>query len=224
MNLAFVCVGAGRGARYGADKLAEYIGTRSVLGSSVAALLEACPEAPVIAVIAEHRLDFWRERHLSEFPAARLISGGFRRQDSVRLGVEAAAADGADVVAVHDAARPLVDPRDVKNVLLALGDADGAILTAEVSDTVKRVSEDGMVVGTVIRENLRLALTPQVFRVASLKAAWEKKGEDGEWTDESALLESVGMRVRSIAARFPNPKITTTSDLQVIRTLTGAGS
>lgn len=219
MNLAFVCVGAGRGARYGADKLAEKIGTRSVFGSSIAALVKACPEAPVIAVVAEGRLDFWCERQPLEFPAARLISGGTRRQDSVRLGVEAAAADGADVVAVHDAARPLVDPRDVEEVLLALGDADGAILTAEVSDTVKRVSEDGMVVDTVIREDLRLALTPQVFRVESLKAAWKMKGRVDEWTDESALLESVSMRVRSIAARFPNPKITTTSDLQVIRML-----
>ncbi len=65
-----------------------------------------------------------------------------------------------------------------------------------------------MVVETVIREGLRLALTPQVFRVASLKAAWNEHKEELEWTDESALLESSGLQVRTVVARFPNPKMT----------------
>ena len=221
MNLAFVCVGAGRGERFGGDKLAEKIGLHTVFGHSIAALLEACPEVPVIAVVAPERLEEWRDRGSSDFPGIQIIAGGVRRQDSVRLGVEVASADGADVVAVHDAARPLVDPKDVNRVIQALGRADGAILSAEIPDTVKRVRADGLVAETVDRRNLRLALTPQVFRIASLEAAWEMRGNDGEWTDESALLESVGMRVHTVAARFPNPKITTKSDIEVIRKLEG---
>ena len=222
MNLAFVCVGAGRGARYGADKLAENIGERTVLGESIAALVRAFPEAPVIAVVAMERLEFWSGCRLREFPGAKLVVGGPRRQDSVRLGVEAAEADGANVVAVHDAARPLVDPRDVRAVVQALGDADGAVLSTEIADTVKRVTGEGLIADTVDREDLRLALTPQVFRVASLKAAWEMNGQEGEWTDESALLESVGMKVCAVVAQYPNPKITTSADLHLIRILAGA--
>ena len=126
---------------------------------------------------------------------------------------------GAEIVAIHDAARPLVDPRDVQRVVRGLGEADGAILTAPVSDTVKRIDGDDSVAETVDRENLRFALTPQVFRVASLQAAWEETGDDGEWTDEAALLEISGMRVRTVDARYPNPKITVS-----IRSRNGSGS
>ena len=140
------------------------------------------------------------------------------------MGVETAAANGAEVVLVHDAARPLVHPDDIRGVLLALGGADGAILSAPVPDTVKRTARDGSVIGTVSRDDLRLAQTPQVFRVASLVEAWERVDPEHEWTDESALLELAGMRVRSVVAGHPNPKLTTESDLQLMQGLLRSGS
>ncbi len=129
VKLAFVCVGAGRGARYGADKLGRK--DRHANGFFVvrSLLSRLCPEAPVVAVVASRSLDFWRNAMAEEFPGAPGLRWE-RRQDSVRLGVEAAAAEGADVVAIHDAARPLVETSDVRAVVEALGTADGAILVA----------------------------------------------------------------------------------------------
>jgi len=218
-KLCFVCVGAGRGSRFGGDKLAQALGGRTVFEAALGALVAAIPTAPLVVVVAPERLQAWRNRLRPDFPEALLVGGGARRQDSVRAGVEAAIALGAEVVAIHDAARPLVNARDVVSVVDGLGGADGAILTARVSDTVKRITSDDLVTGTMDRDGLRLALTPQVVRVACLLKAWETAGGNSEWTDESALLENAGMRVRSVVARHPNPKITTPSDLHEIRAL-----
>jgi 2-C-methyl-D-erythritol 4-phosphate cytidylyltransferase/2-C-methyl-D-erythritol 2,4-cyclodiphosphate synthase len=223
VKLATVCVGAGVGARFGGDKLAEDLGAGLVLESSLETLRGALPEAPMVVVVAKDRLGFWRDRLIPDSPELQLVAGGRRRQDSVRAGVELAARDGAEAVVVHDAARPLVDRSDILAVVDALGEAAGAILTAAIPDTVKRIDFDHRVIDTLPRDDLRLALTPQVFRVAALIEAWGSTDGGGEWTDESALLESVGMTVHCVDALHPNPKLTRASDLRLLNALMGAG-
>ena len=223
-KLCIVCVGAGRGTRFGGDKLSRQIGDRTVFSAALGALESACPSAELVVVVAASELDMWRDRLTPDYPRARFVAGGTRRQDSVRVGVRTAAALKMEVVVIHDAARPLVHPHDVARVVRGLGAWDGAILTARVADTVKRINRDDSVAETVGRESLRFAMTPQVFRVASLEAAWEEMGDGGEWTDESALLERAGMKVRSIEARHPNPKLTNPSDLVRIRVLAGVAT
>lgn len=178
----------------------------------------------MIVVVAEDRLGFWRDELASEFPGASYVAGGERRQDSVRVGVLAAAAEGAEVVAVHDAARPLVDPEDVRAVIDALDGVSGSVLVSRVNDTVKRIDVEEMVVETIARERLRLALTPQVLRVTALMEAWQQADPDQWWTDEAALLESVGMSVRAVLAHQPNPKVTTDADLRAMQAMVEAGS
>lgn len=224
MNLAFVCVGAGRGVRFGGDKLGEMLGSRTVFATALSALVRAVPEALMVVVVGDATLELWRARLSPEFPQARFVSGGDRRQDSVRAGVLYAAQAGAEVAAVHDAARPLVDPGDVQAVISAVGGAAGAVLSARVSDTVKRVDGNDMVVDTLARDRLRLALTPQVFQIATLMEVWQRADLKRVWTDEAALLESAGIPVRSVLARSPNPKITTEADLRVVRAMLGAVS
>jgi 2-C-methyl-D-erythritol 4-phosphate cytidylyltransferase len=223
-KLVFVCVGAGQSSRFGGDKLVQTLGEKTVFAAALEALESACPAADMVVVVAPEKIDFWRHRLAGQFPRARFAAGAEHRHGSVRAGVTAAVGLGAEIVAIHDAARPLVDPRDVQNLVRGLGDADGAILTGKVTDTVKRIDRDGVVVETVDRQNLGFALTPQVFRVSSLQAAWRKTGNDGDWTDESAILESAGMQVRSVVARYPNPKLTSPPDLELIRALAGVPS
>jgi len=219
MNLALVCVGGGSSSRFGGDKLAASLGRRCVFASAIAALARAFPEAAIVVVVPGDRLSVWRDRLQPDFPEARLIAGGPRRQDSVRAGVELVVEGGAEVVAVHDAARPLVHPDDVRAVVAALGEASGAILSSRVTDTVKRADEDGMVVATVPREELLFAQTPQVFQTSALMDAWRTIDPVREWTDESALLEWAGFPVRCVVAAHPNPKLTTEVDLVHIRSL-----
>jgi 2-C-methyl-D-erythritol 4-phosphate cytidylyltransferase len=215
-------VGAGRGVRFGGDKLAEMLGPRTVFATAIGALAKAVSEALLVVVVADSRLEFWRDRLSTEYPQARFVGGGDRRQDSVRAGVLYAAQAGAEVVAVHDAARPLVHPEDVQAVIGAVGGADGAILSSRVSDTVKRVDGNEMVVDTLSRDRLRFALTPQVFQIATLLEVWQRADLKRVWTDEAALLESAGIPVRSVLARHPNPKVTTAADLRLVRAMVGS--
>lgn len=224
MKTALVCVAAGRGDRFGGDKLSEVVAGRTVLAMSLDALRHARPDDPLVVVVSASRLDEWRERLAGGYGEVVLVAGGVRRQDSVRAGVEAAAERGAEVVVVHDGARPLVAPDDVRGVVRALGDAAGAVLCSRVHDTVKRVDRDGFVLETVSREALRLSQTPQVLRVSALLRAWPRHGSGREWTDEAAMLESLGMTVRCVLARSPNPKLTTADDLRVIRALVESAS
>lgn len=219
MKLAVVCVGGGRGERFGGDKLASPLAGRTVLESSLTRLVTALPDVPLAVVLPRATLAGWRNRLAPHFPTALWTEGGARRQDSVRAGVEAVATTGADTVVVHDAARPLVDPADVLRVVKAAADADGAILCARVVDTVKRVDAGGIVLGTVARDELRLAQTPQVFRIAALRRAWAAVDAGHEATDESVLLEAAGLTVRTVVATRPNPKLTLPEDLAALQRL-----
>jgi 2-C-methyl-D-erythritol 4-phosphate cytidylyltransferase len=222
MNLAFVCVGAGRGVRFGGDKLVEMLGPQTVFSAALGALARAVPGSLIVVVVGEPRLEFWRHLLSPHFPQARFVVGGNRRQDSVRAGVLYAAQAGAEFVAVHDAARPLVHPEDVQAVIGAVDGASAAILTSRVVETIKRVDGHSMVIDTVPRERFRLALTPQVFRVATLLEVWQRTDPSRSWTDEAALLESLGIPVRAVLARHPNPKVTTGADLRIIRAMVGS--
>ena len=223
-KLAFVCVGAGRGVRFGSDKLAEKLGPRTVFATALGALVRAAPKALMVVVVGDAMIEFWRDQLSPECPQARFVSGGDRRQDSVRAGVLFAAQAGAKVVAIHDAARPLVDPEDVEAVISAVSGAAGAILCARISDTVKRIDSSGTVVDTLSRERLRAALTPQVFQIATLMEVWRRVDLKREWTDEATLLESVGIPVCGVLARHPNPKVTTQADLEVVRAMMSLAS
>jgi len=218
-QLAVVCVAGGRGDRFGGDKLAERVAGRTILEHSLTALQRALPDPPLVVVVPANRIERWRGVLADSFPDAELVAAGALRQDSVRAGVERAVAGGAEVVVVHDAARPAVDADDVRGVVLALGSAAAAVLCSSVDDTVKRVNGDGLVVDTLDRDRLRLAQTPQVFRARALLQGWAEADRSRIWTDEAAMLESIGLPVRSVLARRPNPKLTTADDLSLIRLL-----
>jgi len=216
-RLALVVAAAGSSRRFGSDKLAARLGRLTVLETSLAALRKVLPEALLVTVVDPAKVGAWSVVLEPEFYNTVVIAGGPRRQDSVRLGVEAVVARGAEVVAVHDAARPLVHPDDVRRVIDALGDASGVVLCAPISDTVKRVDDDGRVLETIDRRTLRLAQTPQVLRVSALRNAWQRQEMSLEWSDEAALLETSGFEIRTVIAEHPNPKLTTAGDLEIIR-------
>jgi 2-C-methyl-D-erythritol 4-phosphate cytidylyltransferase len=223
-NLAIVIAAAGCGGRFGSDKMSERLGGRTVLETAVSALREAIPTAPMVVVVAPKMLEASRAVLEEDSSSTVVIAGGNRRQDSVRIGVDATLALGIDTVVIHDGARPIVHADDVRATVGAIEGADGAILCGPVPDTVKRVSNEGAVLETIDRDRLRLAQTPQVLRVAALEEAWKACDLDREWSDEAAILEAAGGTVHAVAARHPNPKITTPADLELVRALIGDGS
>jgi 2-C-methyl-D-erythritol 4-phosphate cytidylyltransferase len=145
-----------------------------------------------------------------------VVEGGERRQDSVAAGLEHLQ-PGTDIVAVHDGVRPFVSADDIENVVRQAERTGGAILGVPIVDTVKQVEKD-LVESTLTREHLVLAQTPQVFRTAVLKEAFDCARKDEYYgTDESSLVERLGHPVAVVRGSESNIKITRPTDLTLAR-------
>ena len=205
-------VAAGRGSRFGGDlpKQWQDLGGQPVLRHSLGAFA-AHPDIADLRVVIHPD-----DRALYEAAAAGLrlappIIGGARRQESVRLGLEALAENPPDWVLIHDGARPFVESGLISRVLAALADHQGAIPALPVHDTLKR-GENGMVAGTVPREGLFRAQTPQGFHFQAILDA-HRAAKGRELTDDAALFEAAGLRVALVEGAEENVKVTTRQDL-----------
>ena len=198
---------AGRASRFGRPKQLERLGDRRVLDWSLGAARAAC-DGVVLVVPAGSNAE-------SEPLADVVVEGAETRPGSVRRGLTAVPAD-ADVIAVHDAARPLATAELFAAAVHAVrAGADGAVCAVPVADTVKRV-EDRTVIETLDRGGLWAVQTPQAFGAASLRAAHE--GEP-DATDDAALVERMGGRVVVVPGDIRNIKITRPEDLPMAEAL-----
>lgn len=141
-----------------------------------------------------------------------LVIGGRERQDSVKIGLQELQ-NGANIVMVHDGARPFIQKETLERVFEKTRETGAAIVGVPVKDTIKRVIE-GAVVETVERAFLCQAQTPQAFRLELLKAA-HKYAEEVAFlgTDEASLVEQLGITVHVVKGSYQNIKITTPEDM-----------
>ncbi len=209
-----VILAAGAGRRLGADvpKAFLSIGDRPMLAVAAAAA-SASPAVRALVVAAPEGFEEAALGCVEGLPVAcTVVTGGATRQASVQAAL-AALGDDAAIVVIHDAARPFAPPDLFTSVVHAVEEgADGAIPVLPVMDTVKRI-RDSEVVGTVDREELGLAQTPQAFRVEALREAHAGALADGTAvTDDAMLLERAG-RVVAVAGDPMNLKVTTMLDL-----------
>lgn len=206
-----VVVAGGTGARFGRAKQYELLGDRRVLDVSVS--VAASMSSGVVVVVPASDVD---SETASSGHVATVVSGGASRSESVRRGL-AAVPDDADVVCVHDAARPFATPELYARVVSAVhAGADGAIPGVAVTDTIKVVDTDGVVTATPARDSLRAVQTPQAFRAEVLRRA---HATGGEGTDDAALVETLGGRVVVVEGESDNRKITHPEDLDWAREL-----
>jgi 2-C-methyl-D-erythritol 4-phosphate cytidylyltransferase len=147
--------------------------------------------------------------------SAGILAGGETRSASVRRAFESFNADPADLVCIHDAARPFVTSAETRSVLEAAGRTGAAIAAMPVVDTLKRVEGD-RVVSTVDREGLFAAATPQVFRADLLARAFAGAGDA---TDEAALMEELGVTVAVVPVSRLSFKVTTPEDVEMAEAL-----
>jgi len=198
-----VVVAAGNGARFGGHKQFALLAGRQVVDWSLEAARRACGEGNVVLVVPPELVGSCQGR------ASQVVAGGQTRAESVRAGL-AAVPQHAEVVVVHDAARPLSRPQTWQAVIEAVAQgADGAVPCVPVADTIKQRQADGRLV-TLRREDLLAAQTPQAFRAGVLRSA---HAGGGDATDDAALVEAMGARVVSTPGDPGNLKLTTRLDL-----------
>jgi 2-C-methyl-D-erythritol 4-phosphate cytidylyltransferase len=213
-RFAAVLVMAGDGRRLGADVPKAFVplGGQPMWRHAATTLASASGCVALVLVAPADHVDALTREAEADFPGVVVVAGGARRQDSVRLGIGAITADVA-VIAVHDAARPLVTREVVEEAVRVAADTGAAFVAARVRDTVKYV-EDGRVVDTLDRERLWNAQTPQCFRpelLARAHAEAERLGIDV--TDDAMLVERLGAAVRIVETGAWNLKVTVPDDL-----------
>lgn len=213
-----IIVAAGSSRRAGFDKLAAPLAGVPVLCRSVSAFAQA-GAACIVIVCPQERWDSLRPwEHAGAVPVQR-VPGGARRQDSVLAGLEALP-EGAQWVAVHDAARPLITPQGIVRCLEVAQQCGAAACAHPVVDTLKRADAAGDTLPEpVSREHLWGMETPQIFRVELLRRAYAEVVRSGaEITDEVSALELLGVATRLVQVGA-NMKITLPGDLELAELL-----
>jgi 2-C-methyl-D-erythritol 4-phosphate cytidylyltransferase/2-C-methyl-D-erythritol 2,4-cyclodiphosphate synthase len=222
VHVSAIIAAGGRGARLGGDRPKQFLrlGGRPILQRSVEAFALHDRIAEVVVALPPELVGDVPDYLKTGIKPIAIIDGGARRQDSV-ANAFALVAGRADIVVIHDAARPLVSADLIRRTLDAAVEHGAAIAAQPATDTVKRGDGDGVIVGTLPRGEIFMAQTPQAFRVAVLRDALALARGAAEVTDEAMLVERAGHRVRLVVGDMQNMKITTGDDLARAERLIG---
>jgi 2-C-methyl-D-erythritol 4-phosphate cytidylyltransferase / 2-C-methyl-D-erythritol 2,4-cyclodiphosphate synthase len=221
MHVTAIIAAGGEGRRLGASvpKQLLDLGGRTILERSISAFVGHDRVDDVIVVLPAAIAGAPQPWMRSAPPAVRIVAGGDRRQDSVANAFDSVSVD-SDVVLVHDAARPFVSADLISRAIDAAVSHGAAIVALPVRDTVKRVEPSGasyVISGTIPRDAIYLAQTPQAFRRDVLRDAVELGRSGVEATDEAMLAEHAGHAVHVVEGDPANVKITTADDLERAR-------
>jgi 2-C-methyl-D-erythritol 4-phosphate cytidylyltransferase len=200
----------------GAPKAFVNLSGRPMLEYALEGLRNSGVVDSVVVAVPPNRTD---EAKLVFGGDAVIVAGGADRTESVRLAL--AAIGDAEFVLVHDAARALTPPSLIVRVVQALRSGHPAVVPAlPVSDTIKAVDANGVVLGTPERSGLRAVQTPQGFRTELLRRAYDRAAAGG-FTDDSSLVEATGTPVQVVEGDPLAFKITTPTDLLLAQALLG---
>lgn len=208
MKISAIIVAAGKGTRMKAGKNKVFL---EILGKPVlehtVSVFDACPIIDEIVVVTNELDD--AKKILSGYKKVTAITcGGAVRGESVKNGLSEAT---GDIAVIHDGARALILPEDIENVINAAIEYGCAALGVKCKDTLKLADENGFIKETVDREFLYNIQTPQVFRLFEIKEMYEKCDE--VFTDDCALAQKFGKKVKIVDGSYDNLKLTTPEDM-----------
>ena len=199
---------------------------RPVLAHTIGIFDQSSVVDAIFVIVGEMDFDVCRSTVIEPYDfqkIAGLVPGGETRQDSVFNGLKALPAD-TNFVIVHDGVRPFVTDEMIFSCLEAAADSGAAVAAVPVKDTIKITDRDGFVVDTPDRSQLWAVQTPQVFRTDLLiEAHRHAERKRIQLTDDAALVEQLGFKVKCVMGSYGNLKITTPEDLVVAETLMNKG-
>lgn len=219
MFVSVIIAAAGNSTRYGTGKSKQFLilDNTPVLIKSIQAF-EAIDDVKEIIVTARKQDFDIIEDFIAQYGVCKvkhIVEGGATRQDSIYAAVEKVDEE-ADLIAVHDGARPLIKRKVIESVIQKADEVDAAACAVPVKDTIKIIDSSGKIVTTPERASLRAVQTPQIFRFSLYKEAIEKAVSEGkQYTDDCQLVESMGYPIYLVDGDYENIKITTPDDLLV---------
>lgn len=209
MNKFSVIIPAGgTSSRYGnTNKLLEKIKDRTVIEETVSKFIDF---EDITEIIIPANASIMNElKDLLKNPKIKIIEGGSTRQKSVYNALKTVK---NEYVLIHDGARPLIRKDTIEYVLQAVLDKQAVTVMTKTTDTIKEVDSDGRIIRTIDRSKLYNTQTPQAFKTSIIKDAHEKL-LDGNFTDDSSMLEYLNIPVYIVNGSYTNIKITIKSDL-----------
>ena len=217
-KICAIVVAAGQSRRMnGVDKVLALLGDKPVLAWSIEALQRCDKVDRIVLVNSQSNKEpvecLVMDRKWTK--VADVCTGGRRRQDSVAAGLKMLGKCGW--VIIHDGARPMLTQDLIERGLKAAEETGAAAAAVPVTDTIKFAGDDQIVIGTPPRSNLWAVQTPQVFRSAIIKKAYQQAQEDV--TDDATLVEQTGGKVKLYMGSYENLKITTPRDLALAELL-----
>jgi 2-C-methyl-D-erythritol 4-phosphate cytidylyltransferase len=213
-EITAILVAAGSSQRMGFDKLAALLNGKPVLAHSLQAFLDCDAITEILVICPPERFDLLDQNTFNK--PVRRIDGGAERHLSVANGL-AAVSPEVELIAVHDAARPIVSQADILATIAAAKTHGAASLARRVTETLKRTDETDFTISSVSRDHLWFIETPQIFRAELIQSAYANIIREGIIvTDETSALETISIKTQLIASTSPNPKITTPADLCAI--------
>ena len=213
MNKFSVIIPAGgTSSRYGnTNKLLEKIKDRTVIEETVSKFVDFEEITEIIIPANASIIDELKE--LLKDSKINIIEGGSTRQKSVYNALQVV---NNDYVLIHDGARPLIRKDTIDYVLKAVLDKQAVSVMTKTTDTIKEVDSEGRIIRTIDRSKLYNTQTPQAFKTSIIKEAHEKLIE-GNFTDDSSMLEYLSIPVYIVNGSYTNIKITIKSDLDFAR-------
>ena len=215
-----IIVAAGSGARMGTETKKQflYILDKPVLAHTIEAI-ESCELVrDIIIVTASEDIITVKEiiDEIESEKVSEIVSGGEKRAVSVSLGLKAVKND-SDIVLIHDGVRPVLTSDLIERVISDASEYGAAALGVLVKDTMKTVDNSGFIDKTLNRAELVAIQTPQCFKTEIIKKAYENFDENA--TDDCALVESLGVKIKITEGSYSNLKLTTIEDLKILEAL-----
>ena len=214
IKVAAILLGAGGSTRMnGVDKIVTPLLGRPLLEYSLERLAESASIESIIVVAGERNAKAVHTL-VNQAPTHKIsavCTGGARRQDSVRAGLEHVG--DANHVIVHDGARPLIDTPLISRAVQGISDHAAAIAAVPVKDTIKMADDDMTVLDTVPRNGLWSVQTPQIFEADLLRTA--HRSIDSDVTDDASMVEMLGHTVKLFMGSYENLKVTTPEDFVI---------
>ena len=212
-----IIVAAGSSTRMGTGDSKQFIPLlgKPAIEYTLRAFQDSKTVSEIIVVCREQ--DSLRIRELADkigiTKLSQLVKGGESRAQSVQHGISAVSAE-AKYLAIHDGARPLISSEEINRVLGRAFETGAATLGTPVTDTIKVVNDDNLIVSTPVRSTLRAVQTPQVFDREMYEFALDKAGDElDSFTDDCSLIENLGVEIEVVEGSAENIKLTTPIDI-----------
>lgn len=215
--IALICA-AGIGKRMGTSVSKPFlcIAGKPILAETLLKFEDAESISDVYVIVSKREEKHCREDVLERYnlkKVTKIVLGGEERQDSVKNGLDAIEGE-CDIVMIHDGIRPFITPQLIDDSVSMTQECQATVVAVPVKETVKTISGDGHIIETLNRDKLWLVQTPQTFQYDVIKRAHKKAHEDNViCTDDSSLVERLGIKVKILKGYYENIKITTPEDL-----------